>query len=87
MTGQPAGVSIENVNLYFGNNHVLKDVALEIEPGEFFTFLGPSGCGKTTLLRLIAGFGKAQSGCIRIGTEDVTGLPPWKSAQSALRSR
>jgi iron(III) transport system ATP-binding protein len=78
MTGQPAGVSIENVNVYFGNNHVLKDVALEIEPGEFFTFLGPSGCGKTTLLRLIAGFGKAQSGCIRIGQEDVTGLPPWK---------
>ncbi len=78
MTGQAAGVSIENVNLYFGNNHVLKDVTLEIEPGEFFTFLGPSGCGKTTLLRLIAGFGQAQSGRIRIGEEDVTGLPPWK---------
>ncbi len=78
MTGQLAGVSIDNVNLYFGNNHVLKDVTLEIEPGEFFTFLGPSGCGKTTLLRLIAGFGKAQSGRIRIGTEDVTDLPPWK---------
>jgi iron(III) transport system ATP-binding protein len=73
-----AGVSIENVNLYFGTNHVLKDVTLEISPGEFFTFLGPSGCGKTTLLRLIAGFGKAQSGRVRIGGEDVIDLPPWK---------
>ncbi len=57
---------------------MLKDVTLEIRPGEFFTFLGPSGCGKTTLLRLIAGFGKAQSGRVRIGGEDVSTLPPWK---------
>jgi len=75
---QAAGVSIENVNLYFGNNHVLKDVSLAIEPGEFFTFLGPSGCGKTTLLRLIAGFGSAQTGCVRIGGNDVSALPPWR---------
>jgi len=73
-----AGVSIENVNLYYGKNHVLKDVSLVIEPGEFFTFLGPSGCGKTTLLRLIAGFGNAKSGRVRIGGNDVTALPPWK---------
>lgn len=73
-----AGVSIEKINLYFGNNHVLKNVSLEIEPGEFFTFLGPSGCGKTTLLRLIAGFGKAQTGHIKIGGTDVSTLPPWK---------
>jgi iron(III) transport system ATP-binding protein len=73
-----AGVSIENVNLYFGNNHVLRDVSLQIEPGQFFTFLGPSGCGKTTLLRLIAGFGKAQTGHIKIGGMDVSALPPWK---------
>jgi iron(III) transport system ATP-binding protein len=73
-----AGVSIENVNLYFGKNHVLKDVSLAIEPGEFFTFLGPSGCGKTTLLRLIAGFGSAQTGRVRIGGNDVSALPPWR---------
>ena len=75
---QAAGVSIENVNVYFGRNHVLKDVSLEIERGEFFTFLGPSGCGKTTLLRLIAGFGSAQTGRVRIGGNDVTALPPWE---------
>ena len=62
----------------YGKNHVLKDVSLEIEPGEFFAFLGPSGCGKTTLLRLIAGFNTADSGTVRIGGEDVGDLPPWK---------
>jgi len=76
--GRAVGVNIENVNLYFGNNHVLRDLTLKIEPGEFFAFLGPSGCGKTTLLRLIAGFGRAQTGKIRIGEEDVTSYPPWK---------
>jgi iron(III) transport system ATP-binding protein len=73
-----AGVRIEDVNLSFGDTHVLKDVTLEIEPGEFFAFLGPSGCGKTTLLRLIAGFGQAQTGRVMIADKDVTGLPPWK---------
>jgi iron(III) transport system ATP-binding protein len=73
-----AGVSISNVNLSYGTNHVLKDVNLEIEPGEFFAFLGPSGCGKTTLLRLIAGFNTADTGMVRIRGEDISALPPWK---------
>lgn len=72
------GVRIEDVNLSFGETHVLRNVTLDIEPGEFFAFLGPSGCGKTTLLRLIAGFGQAQTGRVMIADEDVTGLPPWK---------
>jgi iron(III) transport system ATP-binding protein len=73
-----AGISITGVNLSYGANHVLKDVNLEIEPGEFFAFLGPSGCGKTTLLRLIAGFAQADSGAVRIAGADITDLPPWK---------
>jgi iron(III) transport system ATP-binding protein len=72
------GVRIENVNVSYGTNHVLKDVNLEIRPGEFFAFLGPSGCGKTTLLRLIAGFNQAQSGRVMVAGEDISGLPPWK---------
>ncbi len=55
--GTPAvDVDIRNVNLFYGTNHVLKNINLHVRPGEFFAFLGPSGCGKTTLLRLIAGF-------------------------------
>ena len=73
-----AGISIEEVNLSYGTNHVLKDVNLEIRPGEFFAVLGPSGCGKTTLLRLIAGFNQADTGRVLIADSDVSGLPPWK---------
>lgn len=71
-------VSIRNIDLYYGNHHVLKDNCLDIKGGEFFAFLGPSGCGKTSLLRLIAGFNKARSGSILIGGRDVVNLPPWK---------
>ncbi|MBE6046354.1 MAG: ABC transporter ATP-binding protein [Clostridiales bacterium] len=59
-------VSLRHVNKYFGENHVLKDINLEIEEGEFLTLLGPSGCGKTTTLRLIAGFEDATNGIIEV---------------------
>ena len=72
------GVRIEQVNLSYGDNHVLKSIDLDIRPGEFFAFLGPSGCGKTTLLRLIAGFNHADSGRVLVGEKDISGLPPWK---------
>lgn len=75
---QAKGVVIEGVNLSYGSTHVLKDVNLDIRPGEFFAFLGPSGCGKTTLLRLIAGFNLAQTGRVLVGGEDIGALPPWK---------
>jgi len=44
-------VKIENVNIWYGKNRVLKDVSLEMPKRSIFAFIGPSGCGKTTLLR------------------------------------
>ena len=71
-------VVIEDLNLSFGDTHVLKGVDLSIEGGEFFAFLGPSGSGKSTLLRAIAGFGPNPSGRILIDGENIAGKPPWK---------
>ena len=71
-------IAINNVELFYGTFHALKNINLDIKAGEFFAFLGPSGCGKTTLLRLIAGFNTAQSGSVSIGGDDVLKLPPWK---------
>jgi len=51
-------IELKNINKYYGKNHVLKDLDLVIEDGEFMTLLGPSGCGKTTTLRVIAGLEK-----------------------------
>ena len=78
LESQAIGVSIEDISLSFGATPVLENVNLDIEPGEFFTFLGPSGSGKSTLLRLIAGFGPMPStGRVRIGDKNVTHLAPW----------
>ncbi|WNJ99345.1 ABC transporter ATP-binding protein [Thalassospiraceae bacterium LMO-JJ14] len=77
-TGKSAGVVIEQLNLSFGDVHVLKGVDLSIESGEFFAFLGPSGSGKSTLLRCIAGFGPTPTGRILIDDNDVAGRPPWQ---------
>ncbi len=72
-----AGIAIERVTLAYGAEAVLRDISLEVRPGEFFALLGPSGSGKSTLLRLIAGFNRAQSGRVLIGGTDVADLPPW----------
>src|SRR3954449_183137 len=57
-----------------GDIIAVKNLDLDVRPGEFLTLLGSSGCGKTTTLRMIAGFQKPSSGRILLGDEDVTGL-------------
>jgi len=53
-------------------------VDLEIQPGEFFSLLGPSGSGKTTMLRIIAGFERPDSGRVLLGGKDVTTQAPFE---------
>jgi len=72
------GLSIEEINKYFGKVHALENVNLGIKEGEFFTLLGPSGCGKTTLLRIIAGLELPDTGRIILDGEDISHLPATK---------
>lgn len=69
-------LSIRNVRKVYGTTTVVKDFDLDVEAGEFISFLGPSGCGKTTTLRMVAGFETPSAGSIIIGGKDVTALPP-----------
>lgn len=64
-------IELQNVNKYFGNNHVLQNINLVIEDGDFMTLLGPSGCGKTTTLRVIAGLENPEEGIVTIGGREV----------------
>jgi putrescine transport system ATP-binding protein len=70
-------VEIRNVTKIFGSHYAVDDVSLKIYPGEFFSLLGASGCGKTTLLRMLAGFERPDTGRLLIGGEDMTDLPPY----------
>lgn len=73
-----AQLQLKDVNKSFGDVHVIKNVDLEINKGEFVVFVGPSGCGKSTLLRMIAGLETLTSGEISIADRLVMDLPPSK---------
>lgn len=67
---------IEHVSKTFGAQRAVDEVSLTVAQGESFSLLGPSGCGKTTLLRMIAGFERPDSGRILVGGRDISALPP-----------
>ena len=69
-------IRFEKINKMFGQNHVLKDIDLEVEKGQLVTLLGPSGCGKSTLLRCLAGLEQVTSGRIYLDNEDITDVIP-----------
>jgi len=72
-----AFLELENVRKVFGADApAVEDFNLQVERGDFVSFLGPSGCGKTTTLRMIAGFETPSSGFIRLDKVDITNRPP-----------
>jgi polar amino acid transport system ATP-binding protein len=62
-------IKIESVHKYFGDNHVLDDINLEIQQGEVMCVVGPSGSGKSTLLRCLNHLERITSGKIYIDNE------------------
>src|SRR6056297_1457788 len=71
-----ARVRLENVTKRYGEETAVEDVSLEVEDGEFVTFVGPSGCGKSTTMETVAGLTQPTEGRIYIGDDDVTDLAP-----------
>ena len=69
-------IRFEAVSKSFAGLAAVDRLSLDIYPQEFFALLGPSGCGKTTLLRLLAGFEKADEGRIWLDGEDISPVPP-----------
>ena len=66
-------LELNNVSKSFGSSCVLMDVNLSIAKGEFVAIVGFSGAGKTTLISLIAGLLKADTGTVMLGGQPVTG--------------
>jgi len=66
-----ARVEFNAVSKRFGATQALTEFSLTVEPGELVCLLGPSGCGKTTALRILAGFERADSGCVRVDDQDM----------------
>ncbi len=71
-----AFLSLSNISKVFGSTAAVEDFNLDVDKGEFVSFLGPSGCGKTTTLRMIAGFEMPTTGSITLDGEDITYKSP-----------
>lgn len=67
-------LTIEGINVYYGNIHALKDVSLEINEGEIVTLIGANGAGKSTLLKTISGLLKPKQGTIVFEKESIVGI-------------
>jgi phospholipid/cholesterol/gamma-HCH transport system ATP-binding protein len=77
--GKTLGVTVSHLHKSFGSSQVLRDINLEVKPGEIFCLMGPSGSGKSVLLKHIAGLERATSGEVLIG--------PYNAADPATRDQ
>jgi phosphate transport system ATP-binding protein len=71
-------ITVENLNLYYGDFHALKNINLKIPANKITAFIGPSGCGKSTLMKSINRMNDLVEGCritgsIRLGNEEIYG--------------
>ena len=66
-------LKVENINVYYGNIHAVKDVSFEVHEGEIVTLIGANGAGKSTTLKAIAGLVNPRSGSIEFEGANITG--------------
>src|SRR5215213_8440239 len=71
-----AYLTLTGVTKKFADSFAVQNFNLDVEKGEFVSFLGPSGCGKTTTLRMVAGFETPTAGKITLDNADITNRAP-----------
>lgn len=77
-------LKIDNINLYYGGIHALKDLSLEVKKGEIVTLIGANGAGKTSTLRAISGLEPIKSGTIYYKGSPINKVPDHKIVSLGL---
>ena len=75
-------LKVNNIDVFYGNIHALKDISLEVNEGEIVTLIGANGAGKSTLLKTLSGLLKPKNGSIMYLSQQIAGKP----AQSIVKS-
>jgi urea transport system ATP-binding protein len=74
-------LDIRGLNVYYGESHILRDVDLNVAPGEMVCLIGRNGVGKTTLLKTLIGLLRQRSGDLQLEGRSLTTLPPHARAR------
>jgi len=77
-------LSIQGLQVSYGQVPILNDVTMEVEPGQIVCLMGRNGVGKTTLLKAVMGILKARAGKIVYGDTDITGMATYKRARAGI---
>ena len=79
-----AMLTVENLNVYYGMIHALKNVSFHVEEGEIVALIGANGDGKTTTLQTVSGMLQAKSGSVHFENQDITKMPSHRIVQLGI---
>ncbi|MDR3075996.1 MAG: ABC transporter ATP-binding protein [Synergistaceae bacterium] len=77
-------LAVENINVYYGSIHAIKDVSFEVKQGEIVTLIGANGAGKSTILRTVSGLLRSKTGKITFLGNDISSAEAYKLTQMGL---
>ena len=77
-------LKVDNINVYYGAIHAIKDVSFEVKEGEIVTLIGANGAGKSTILKTVSGLLHSKGGSIEFMGEQIGGIPPHKVVAKGL---
>jgi branched-chain amino acid transport system ATP-binding protein len=81
---EAALLSVQNLNAWYAESHVLHGVSFDVREGELLTLIGRNGAGKTTTLRSIMGILRKRTGSIRLGAQELIGRPTYEIARQGI---
>lgn len=79
-----AMLTVENINVYYGVIHALKDISFQVNEGEIVALIGANGAGKTTTLQTVSGMLSAKSGSIRFQDHEISRMPEHKIVKQGI---
>ena len=77
-------LKVENMNVYYGAIHAVKDISFEVNEGEIVTLIGANGAGKSTTLQTVSGLLHSRTGSIEFCGENIAGVPAYKLVSKGL---
>lgn len=77
-------LKLENINVYYGAIHAIKDISLEVEAGQIVTLIGANGAGKSTTLRTVSGLLKPKTGQISFLDKSIAGVPAQEIVKAGI---